>query len=99
MAVRMTRRTALKGAAALLAAGAARAEDVETYGLSAFGDLALPPDFKSLAYVNPQAPKGGLISLQITSVTGNQNFETFDTLNIFSKGATARRAWGRPSIR
>ncbi len=86
MAVRMTRRTALQGAAALLAAGArARAEDVETHGLSAFDDLALPPDFKNLAYVNPQAPKGGLLSLQITSVSGNQNFETFDTLNIFSK--------------
>jgi microcin C transport system substrate-binding protein len=87
MAVAMTRRTALQGAAALLAVGApsAHAEDVETHGLSAFGDLALPADFKSFAYVNPHAPKGGLVSLQITGTTGNQNFETFDTLNIFSK--------------
>jgi len=81
----------LKGSAALAAlavvGGArARAADwVETHGLSSFGDLALPPDFKRLAYVNPDAPKGGLLSLQITSTSGNQNFDTFDTLNIFSK--------------
>ncbi len=43
------------------------------------------PTSKSFAYVNPDAPKGGLLSLQITEPTGNQNFETFDTLNIFSK--------------
>jgi len=87
MAARLTRRNAMAGAAAVLALGRARvrADDVETYGLSAFGDLALPPDFKSFAYVNPEAPKGGVLSLQITSATGNQNFETFDTLNIFSK--------------
>jgi microcin C transport system substrate-binding protein len=87
----ITRRSALKGSAALAAlavvGGArARAADwVETHGLSSFGDLALPPDFKRLAYVNPDAPKGGLLSLQITSTSGNQNFDTFDTLNIFSK--------------
>jgi microcin C transport system substrate-binding protein len=87
----ITRRGALKGSAALAAlavvGGArARADDwVETHGLSSFGDLALPPDFKRLAYVNPDAPKGGLLSLQITATAGNQNFDTFDTLNIFSK--------------
>jgi microcin C transport system substrate-binding protein len=87
MAARLTRRNAIAGAAAALAfaRAGARADDVEAHGLSAFGDLALPPDFKSFAYVNPEAPKGGLLSLQITSATGNQNFETFDTLNIFSK--------------
>jgi microcin C transport system substrate-binding protein len=87
----ITRRGALKGSAALAAlavvgGGPARADDwAETHGLSSFGDLALPPDFKRLAYVNPDAPKGGLLSLQITSTSGNQNFDTFDTLNIFSK--------------
>ena len=87
----ITRRGALKGSAALAAlaavgAGRARADDwVEAHGLSSFGDLALPPDFKRLAYVNPDAPKGGLLSLQITSTSGNQNFDTFDTLNIFSR--------------
>jgi microcin C transport system substrate-binding protein len=87
----ITRRGALKGSAALAAltvvGGArARADDwAETHGLSSFGDLALPSDFKRLAYVNPDAPKGGQLSLQITSTSGNQNFDTFDTLNIFSK--------------
>src|ERR1700678_4097001 len=92
MGLTISRRAALKGTAASLAASLsggwplARAEDeIETHGLSAFGDLALPKDFKSLAYVNPQAPKGGLLALLVTVEIGNQNFETFDTLNIFSK--------------
>jgi len=87
----ITRRSALKVAAAGLtlpwglAGRAALAEgEVETHGLSAFGDLALPPDFRHFDYVNPDAPKGGLLSLQITSTGGNQNFDTFDTLNMFS---------------
>src|SRR5579863_1539326 len=92
MGLTISRRAALKGTAASLAASLsvgwplARAEDeTETHGLSAFGDLALPPDFKSLAYVNPDAPKGGLLSLLVSTTTGNENFETFDTLNVFSK--------------
>ena len=64
---------------------AAFADDsVETHGLSSFGDLALPADFPHFAYVNPNAPTGGLLSLQITGTSGNQNFDTFDTLNIYS---------------
>ncbi|MFZ2104780.1 MAG: extracellular solute-binding protein [Roseiarcus sp.] len=92
MGIIISRRAALKGTAASLAASLsvgwplARADDeIETHGLSAFGDLALPPDFKSLAYVNPNAPKGGLLALLVTVEVGNQNFETFDTLNIFSR--------------
>lgn len=87
----ISRRSALKTAALGLAALAAprrlyAAEgETETYGLSSFGDLALPPDFKHFDYVNPNAPKGGLLSLQITATGGNQNFDTFDTLNMFSK--------------
>ena len=57
---------------------------VETHGLSSFGDLALPPDFPHFSYVDPDAPTGGLLSLQITNTSGNQNFDTFDTLNIYS---------------
>jgi microcin C transport system substrate-binding protein len=64
---------------------AALADDsVETHGLSSFGDLALPPDFPHFSYVNPDAPTGGLLSRQITGTSGNQNFDTFDTLNIYS---------------
>ena len=43
-----------------------------------------PPDFPHFAYVNPEAPTGGLLSLQITGTSGNQNFDTFDTLNIYT---------------
>jgi microcin C transport system substrate-binding protein len=92
MAPRITRRSALKVAAAGLAlpwtlsARTALAEgEIETHGLSAFGDLALPPDFKYFDYVNPNAQKGGVLSLQITTTGGNQNFDTFDTLNMYSK--------------
>jgi len=91
MALRVTRRKAMQwlgaGAAAsvLTPSPPAFAEgEVETHGLSAFGDLALSADFKNFAYVNPQAPKGGKLSLQITSTGGNQSFDTFDTLNSFS---------------
>ena len=92
MGFTITRRGALKlTAAGLVAAGGLRAPgvladgDIETHGLSSFGDLALPPDFQHFAYVNPEAPKGGLLALQITSTAGNQNFDTFDTLNVYSK--------------
>ena len=55
----------------------------ESYGLSAFGELGLPADFPHLAYANPDAPKGGSIILEPTSAGLNQNFTTFDTLNIY----------------
>ena len=91
MTMTLTRRAALKtGALAALAALAPRpiaalADDsVETHGLSSFGDLALPADFPHFDYVNPEAPTGGLLSLQITGTSGNQNFDTFDTLNIYT---------------
>jgi microcin C transport system substrate-binding protein len=42
---------------------AARAETViKSHGISTFGELKLPADFTHLAYVNPDAPKGGEIS-------------------------------------
>jgi microcin C transport system substrate-binding protein len=91
MPLMLSRRTALKTAAAGALIGVlprplpALADDsVETHGLSSFGDLALPADFPHFAYVNPDAPTGGLLSLQITGTSGNQNFDTFDTLNIYS---------------
>jgi len=57
--------------------------EVETHGLSVFGDLALPPDFEHFAYVDPNAPKGGEIVLQLSGISGNQNFNTFNTLNAY----------------
>jgi microcin C transport system substrate-binding protein len=54
-----------------------------SHGLSRFGDLAYPADFKHFAYVNAHAPKGGVLSTQISSTSGNQTFDTFNTLNIY----------------
>ena len=57
--------------------------EVESHGLSTFGELNEAPDFKNFRYVNPQAPKGGSLVIQIKNTSGNQNFETFDTFNIY----------------
>jgi microcin C transport system substrate-binding protein len=63
---------------------AAQAEtETETYGLSTFGELEQPADFKFFRYVNPHAPKGGSLIIQIKNTSGNQNFDTFDTFNIY----------------
>ena len=86
----LTRRSSLAlGLAGLFAPFAGRLAawadaEQEVHGLSVFGDLALPKDFPNLPYVDPNAPKGGEIALQITGISGNQNFETFNTLNVFN---------------
>ena len=41
---------------------AAAEGDTTHHGLSAFGDLGYPADFKHVKYVNPTAPKGGTFS-------------------------------------
>ena len=51
----------LVGAMAATTAGAALAEP--SHGIAMYGDPALPPDFVSLPYVNPDAPEGGRIVL------------------------------------
>jgi microcin C transport system substrate-binding protein len=52
------------------------------HGISTFGDLKLPADFKHLAYVNPEAPKGGEIA--------EWAFGGFDSMNPYSvKGRAA----------
>jgi microcin C transport system substrate-binding protein len=90
MAIRFTRRALMKTAGALTASaglpalsGRALAQEAESHGLSTFGELALPPDFPHFAYVNPKAPKGGTLTIQIKRAGGNQSFDTFDTLNTF----------------
>lgn len=62
---------------------AARAETViVAHGISTFGTLKYPADFKYLDYVNPDAPKGGEISEWAPG--------TFDSLNNYSvKGVPA----------
>src|SRR6476660_3874936 len=47
-------------------------------GLSAFGDLKYPPDFKHFDYVNADAPKGGRLATR-----GTQAIDTFDSFNGF----------------
>lgn len=51
-----------------------------THGISMYGTPALPPDFVSLPYANPDAPKGGTITL------GNTG--GFDSLNPFVRKGT-----------
>jgi microcin C transport system substrate-binding protein len=58
-------------------------EEAEHHGMSAFGDLKYPADFKHFEYVNPDAPKGGLFSQQGPAIQYNQNFLTFNTLNSY----------------
>ncbi|RAI35624.1 hypothetical protein CH341_30810 [Rhodoplanes roseus] len=62
-------------------ASAAPVDAPESHGLSAFGDLKYPADFRHFDYVNPQAPKGGTFSLIGSTRQFNQNFLTFNSLN------------------
>lgn len=69
-------------AALCLSCGAAFAQgapNIIAHGISTFGDLKYPADFTHLDYVNPDAPKGGEMSLP--------SFGTFDSMNPYtSKG-------------
>ncbi|WP_245657028.1 extracellular solute-binding protein [Meinhardsimonia xiamenensis] len=47
-----------------LSSGAARAQEIiKAHGISTFGTLKYPADFEHLDYVNPEAPKGGEMSI------------------------------------
>ena len=61
----------------------ALAQPAERHGMSAFGDLAYPPDFHHFNYVNPSAPKGGFYSEIISSRGYNGSFLTFNSLNAY----------------
>jgi peptide/nickel transport system substrate-binding protein len=65
----------LLGLVAAMVLSALPALGAPSYGLSMYGSPALPPDFVSLPYANPEAPKGGQL------VTGNTG--GFDSLNPF----------------
>ena len=63
------------------------------HGIAMYGDPALPPDFVSLPYANPDAPKGG------RAVFGNTG--GFDSLNPFITKGTPPwqwRFWGYESL-
>ncbi|GAB5436868.1 extracellular solute-binding protein [Falsiruegeria mediterranea] len=80
-------RPVLAGIATVFAAKIASAESA--HGIAMYGEPALPPDFVSLPYVNPEAPKGGRV------VFGNTG--GFDSLNPFIQKGTVpwqMRFWG-----
>ncbi len=69
------------GAAMVLAALGQMAEAEARHGIAMYGEPALPPDFVSLPYANPDAPKGGRI---VFGESGG-----FDSLNPYIlKGAS-----------
>ena len=85
--MRLTRRAIIRTGAMALTAPAARIladiplipsahaeEPTWRHGLSLFGDLKYPPGFKNYDYVNPNAPKGGVVRLGAAP--------TFDNFNI-----------------
>ncbi len=93
----VTRRFALSGMGALLAGSALPAllpghargggeQIIRAHGYSFFGDLKYPADYPHFDYVNPDAPKGGEISLFAPG--------TFDSMNPYSrKGRAGRLSW------
>ena len=58
-------------------AQAQESETIKTHGIGVFDDVKLPADFKHLAYVNPNAPKGGEMSQAIPNSTGFDNYNPF----------------------
>jgi microcin C transport system substrate-binding protein len=61
----------------------ASSNERESHGISAFGDLKYPADFKHFEYVNPSAPKGGTFSHVGSTRQFNQSFLTFNSLNSY----------------
>ena len=81
-------RVALAGLGWVVLVGAATAEP--SHGLSVFGDLKYKPGFAHFDYVNPDAPKGGVVRM----------FElgTFDNFNIVVNGFKGSLARGAAMI-
>ena len=66
-------------------AGNAQADTITSHGISTFGELKYPADFAHLDYVNPDAPKGGEISIW--------GFGSFDSMHPYTtKGRAGRLA-------
>ena len=66
-----------------LVASARAADDIESHGMSGFGDLKYPPEFRHFDYVDPDAPKGGVFSQIGANRQFNQNSLTFNSLNSY----------------
>lgn len=70
--------------ALLAAAPMARAEEViKAHGISTFAELKYPADFPHLDYVNPDAPKGGEISIWA--------FGSYDNMHAYTIKGSAER--------
>jgi microcin C transport system substrate-binding protein len=75
---------AMAAPALLRGPGAAvAADEIETHGISGFGDLKYAADFKHFDYVDPNAPKGGTFSQWGSASQFNQNLLTFNSLNSY----------------
>ena len=72
-------RSLVAGIATIFLISVAHAES--SHGIAMYGDPALPPDFVSLPYANPDAPKGG------KAVFGNTG--GFNSLNPFLQKGTS----------
>jgi microcin C transport system substrate-binding protein len=98
--MKLSRRSVLRGSAVALAApaldtlgltplatpAAAQEETPWRHGLSLFGDVKYPAGFKHFEYVNPQAPKGGLVRMIAIG--------TFDNFNMAVSGVRGSLASG-----
>ena len=99
----MIKRSLIGALAALVILAAPAAQAEPRHGLSAFGDLKYPAGFTHFDYVNPDAPKGGRLSMIGTSAR-----ITFNSFNFYIlKGDAAQglpflfdtlmvRAWDEP---
>ena len=63
---------------ALVPAAAQQPRIITSHGISTFGELKYPPDFAHFDYVNPDAPKGGVMTFRGVGAS-----QTFDSLNLF----------------
>ncbi len=74
----MRRLAGVVAAAGFAVLGNLAADAAETHGVSTFGELKYAADFPHFDYVNPDAPKGGTLSM-----IGTSSVITFDSLNAF----------------
>jgi microcin C transport system substrate-binding protein len=80
---RTTARTLVLGSVVAYASVAYAQETIKSHGISAYGDLKYPADYKHFEYVNPDAPQGGTLTLRPS--TGGATFDSFN--NYILKGA------------
>ena len=72
----IVRGTALAAAISGATLAAAQAETITSHGISTFGELKYSAGFPHLDYVNPDAPKGGEISVW--------GFGSFDSMHPYT---------------